>query len=307
MKRQATLFLCLLMLLVILSGCSNEKSPTQNFTVATQAFGPTEAATATPDPQSIPQNDPSSNDPSIFASNPYDDALDNFTPEDVLNEEGYQDDGIYDSDTYDGYDSAGFVAGGFEEYAYAEETSTPYPYAGTSPIPLNPVDMPTPTPRPPLNFTFVPYTITSMGLTFDGPAGWVPNESVNGQFLLQESDMQLKDGQLGILTITSAPLTNDYSESNLKEEVMARYRNITDTDFSSLKPSLTATRHLMGHMGVYMNYTATRSDGTQIGGRIHCVSIDKTLYGIEIIYPLGFRDAFLEVFSQMRSSIKRIQ
>ena len=64
---------------------------------------------------------------------------------------------------------------------------------------------------------------------------------------------------------------------------------------------------MMGSQGVYANYSGTLTDGTEVGGRIHYVSIDKILYGLEIQFPLGFKDDFIDVFGEIRSSMKQMQ
>ena len=82
---------------------------------------------------------------------------------------------------------------------------------------------------------------------------------------------------------------------------------IGGAQFVSFKPSYTATRHMMGATGVYANYSGTLADGTAVGGRIQYASIDGTLYGLEIVFPEGFRGDFIDVFGQIRSSMKLIK
>ena len=45
-------------------------------------------------------------------------------------------------------------------------------YAGASPIPLDPIDMPTPTPKPVLPFSYGDVDASNIGLTFQAPVGW---------------------------------------------------------------------------------------------------------------------------------------
>ena len=49
----------------------------------------------------------------------------------------------------------------------------------------------------------------------------------------------------------------------------------------------------------------TLKDGTAVGGRIHAVCVDKVLYCIQITYPLGYKDDYLNVFSEVRQTLKR--
>ena len=319
MKRQWKMILCLLLAAITLSSCaSNPEEQPKVFAEMTQALGP--AGATTPDPQAGQQQQQGGEqqqDQGIFAQNPYDisqieDIMNEFAAADPMAEEQYGFDDGMGGDYGEGFDdgmgsSADLINDdGFGGFAVAADPyATPYPYAGSTPIPLDPVDMPSPPPRTEIVFNYVPYTIASLGLTFEGPAGWVPDETVSEMFTLSEPPEQMKDGQLGIITIYATPIASHYSENNLKAEINQRLKNIGATNFTKWEPSLTATRHLMGSMGVYAQYSGTMVDGLQIGGRIHSVSIDNVLYTIEIVYPLSYREDFLNVFSQMRTSIKR--
>ena len=292
MKRQWKIILCLVLVLAALSGCSDSGNSPQVYEEVTQYIGP--SATNTPKPA---QNNPSQqNEGSIFANNPYNMDGDGFTPEDALGEEDY----FEAEDSGDVYDQPGsiFLGQGMDAGA------TRYPYAGSTPIPLDPVDMPPPTARAPLVFAFVPYNISSLGLTFEGPAGWYPDESVTEQFTLSEPENQVKDNQQCVIKINASLVNSNYSETNLKTEVLERLKTISATNFEVWSPSLTATRHLMGGKGVYANYSGTLANGVKVGGRVHFTCIDKVLYSIEIVFPLAYKEDYLEVFSQMRLTVK---
>ena len=165
MKRQWKIALCLAMVLAALSGCSDQGAPSQVFEEVTQFIGP--AATDPPQPQ--PNNPPQQNGGSIFANNPYDigsedyqgeedySGAEDYTGEDALGEEDWEDGGY--EDTYDEGASAPL------SQAY-DPDATLYPYAGSTPIPLDPVDMPPPPTQAPLVFAFMPYDIPSLGLSF---------------------------------------------------------------------------------------------------------------------------------------------
>ena len=301
MKRLWKLLLCLLLAVLTLSACSGQPSSPEQFPEVTQALGP---ATPTPEPIVLDsQDDPSTADgsgdsgaadpsapQSIFDTNPYDVVLENgFTEQDALNEENYIDPELDDgSDLY-----------------VPEPTGTVYPYAGSTPIPLDPIDMPTPTPRPSLSFTYGDYSAASVGVSFKAPAGWLVDESQAQTFILREPDSQIKDGQQCVITISSQAGTSNYNQSDLETLVKDRLDVIGGaSNITSFKPSYTATRYMMGSLGVYANYTATRSDGVEIGGRIQYVCIDRTLYGLEILFPEGFREDFIDVFGKIRGSMK---
>jgi len=299
MKHKRGIALCLCGLLVVLSGCTGDNSdPNGQFAEITQNLGP--AITAAP----VTENQPTtqSQQGSIFAQNPSNVSAGStdFSEEDPIREEDIDYQGGF-TDEGDSYSAAyGAI------YTFPDENATVYPYAGSTPIPLDPIDMPPPPPRLPVTFAYVPYIVASLGISFEGPAGWVPDEvSMIDTFILSEPANQMKEGQLGIIRVQVVSVTRNYSESNLKAEVTDRLKAIGSVNYAEWKPSLTATRHLMGTMGVYANYSGTLVNGVQVGGRIHCVCIDQRLYTIEITYPLGYRDDYLNAFSKMRETIKR--
>ena len=287
MKRNWKLLLCLLMAALTLCACSAKESP-EDFPDITQAIGPTATPTAVP----VPEVQSGSNQPggdSIFSNNPYDvDLTEEWTEDDIFSEENFVDP-IEDQ----------FVA-------YVPDT-TVYPYAGSTPIPLNPVDMPSPTPRPKLNFTYSTYIASTVGVTFEGPVSWMVDESQPYVLMLSEPSSQIRDNEQCVVTISAEPVSSTYSKSDLKTHVNQRLDTIGGEAFTEWKPSLTATRYMMGSNGVYANYSGMLNDGTEVGGRIQYVCIDSVLYGLEIVFPLGFKDDFLDVFGQIRSSMALIR
>lgn len=293
MKRNVKMLLCLLMALLLLSACGTKELP-EDIPNITQAIGPTATPTAMPT-QAPAADQPDVSAPgvvsgeSIFSSNPYDVDISGLSAETILSEESYVD-----------------PYAGTEMLSAAEPVGTPYPYAGSTPIPLNPIDMPTPTPRPDLKFTYSTYTASTVGVTFDGPVGWMVDESQSTMLILSEPVNQIRDGQQCIVTLSAEPVSSNYSKRDLGSHVEARLDTLYSPDYDEWKPSYTATRYMMGSEGVYANYTAVRNDGVEIGGRIHYVCIDKILYGLEIVYPKGFGDDFLDVFGEIRSSMKMV-
>lgn len=289
MKRLWKIALCLLLTTVTLSACSGATPPSGNggavYDQATQYLGPT--ATPSPAPTQPPVS--SGGDPSIFSANPYD-VTDGFTADDAMGEEDYIDPAI-NGDT--ALSALQANAGGTE-----------YPYAGSTPIPLDPIDMPSPTPHPELSFTYASYTAGSLGVTFEAPSGWIVDDSQTEVFMVTEPDSQMHDGKQCVITISAMPVNSNYSERDLKSEVTDRLKTISAVNFSEWKPSLTATRYLMGSKGVYANYTGTRADGVKLGGRIHYACVNNMLYGVEIDFPLEYKDDYLNVFAKIRETLK---
>ncbi len=294
MKRLWKIALCLALALIALTACSSGEQPnggSQIYAEATQYLGP---VTATETPTEAPQETAASSDGgndsggvSIF-DNPYD-----VSPDEALDEENYIDPYDTGADTGSLLTSSG-ASGGAE---------TVYPYAGATPIPLKPVDLPTPTPHPELTFDYATYTAGSLGLSFDCPSGWLVDESQTDVFVLTEPETQMHDGQQCIITISAEPVTANYSESDLKKQVTQRLKEIGSVNFTVWNPSLTATRTLMGSNGVYANYTGTLANGVELAGRILYASANNKLYGVEMVYPRDYRDDYLNIFAKIRETI----
>jgi|GEM_PF-130449 len=292
MKRTAFVLLCLMALALLVSGCQSQPQESL-YAEATQHIGP---VTTTAAPTTVPTT------ADADATVPVEpDAT--YTESNALGEEG-----ISPEDTTAPYDyDAGYQAQTslFSSTNESPAIATSYPYTGSTPIPLNPIDAPTPTPQAPLNFTYVPYSPASVGVTFEAPAGWIADDSYNEVFTLSEPESQMKNGQLGIINVYAVPVGSDYSESELTSEIKQRINTIGSLNFSEWKPSLTDTRYLMGKMGVYANYTGTLLSGVEVGGRVHATTIDSVLYCIQITYPLSYKDDFMDVFRQLRDTIER--
>ena len=292
MKRTALVLLCLAAFSLLLTGCQGQQQ--EPYTEVTQYIGLAEETTP-------PPAEDSTADETALNTNV------DFTEEDALNEE---DASILEAAA----DSAAFDAGLaaqtslFSSAAQSDTTSaTVYSFTGSTPIPLNPIDAPTPTPQAPLNFSYISYSPSTVGVTFEAPAGWIPDETYNEVFTLTEPESQIKNGQLGSINIYAVPVIGDYSESQLVQEIKQRLNTIGSLDFTEWSPSYTATRYLMGSTGVYANYTGKLVTGVEVGGRIHATTIDSVLYCIQITYPLDFRTDFMDVFAKLRETIKRVQ
>ena len=290
MKRQWKLALCLMMAILLLTSCSDSGSSNQPvFPEITQNLGLPQVTDApTPEPTAEPVQD---EEGSVFTDNPFDVPAE-FSETDPIAEETAPEP-VNLSDSISG------------NYTVVEETE--YNYAGSTPIPLDPVDMPTPTPRPPVNFTYVAYNAGSLGLTFEAPSGWIADDSLTEVYSVIEPAEQMVGGQQCVVTIVAVPVNTNYDQRDLESHVTQRLDTLYSSDYTSWKPSYTATRYMMGSEGVYANYTGTLTDGTEVGGRIHYVCIDKMLFGLEIQFPLGFKGDFIDVFGEIRSSMKLMQ
>ncbi len=287
MKRTALALVCLAALALLLTGCQEQQQ--DSFPEVTQYIGPAE--TAAP-PTAAPTADDTGSADTV-----------DFTEADALSEEDDTVAGTVDTLDFD----PGFVAQTslFSLNTQDDPNATAYPYTGSTPIPLDPIDGPTPSPQATLSFTYISYSPASVGVTFEAPAGWIADDTFNEVFTLSEPESQMKNGQLGIINVYAVPVTSNYSEAQLAQEIKQRLNTIGSLNFTEWKPSLTATRYLMGSKGVYANYYGTLVTGVEVGGRIHAATIDNVLYCIQITYPLAFREDFMNVFSQLRETIQR--
>ncbi len=184
-------------------------------------------------------------------------------------------------------------------------SSMAYPYAGATPLPLDPIDMPTPTPRPALTFTYQEYESTKLGLKFQGPAGWIADTSSEDTFLLTEPPEQQKDGYTAFMSLRKAPVSKDYSKSDMTQEVKDVLNQLGATNYESgtWRPSNTAERTLIGHDGIYADYQGTLVGGIRVRGRVHVTCIDKTLYILHMSHPAGYNTDYLKNHGELRESL----
>ena len=217
------------------------------------------------------------------------------TPADTQGDEGdgYAEDAINEEG----------INGTTSEIPVEEVSSMAYPYAGATPIPLDPVDMPTPTPRPELTFAYQPYESTKLGLKFEGPIGWLIDESSDDTLTLTEPAEQQKDGYTAFMTLRKTPASKEYTKNDLVKEVKDNLDTIGATNYVDFRPSQTADRTLIDHEGVYANYEGTLIGGVRVRGRVHVTCIDKTLYIVHFSHPAGYNTDYLQNHGKLRETL----
>ena len=191
-------------------------------------------------------------------------------------------------------------------------TNTPIPvisgqYSGATPVVIDPIDKPTPTPLPPLSFTYRTYTATNLGLTFEGPAGWVEDTSEANTYKIQSTDWAT--GYAATLVIRATSTNIEYTTDLLTTEVKSMLTNLRNANYPKFSPSNTATRKglFLGATGVYANYTATLDGNLEIAGRLAAVYKNNTLYTVHITYPAGYTDTYkTNVYDKLRDTLKVI-
>ena len=180
-------------------------------------------------------------------------------------------------------------------------------YAGATPVAIDPIDKPTPTPRPELTFTYQTYTASKLGITFDGPAGWIVDDSQDSVFTLTEPMEQQKDNYTAVLSISAAPSGGQMSISDMKTEIKEIVAAIGDTNFKEWRLNDIGTRTLMDGDGVYQVWRGVTLDGTIIRGRVHIACVNRVLYTISMSHPGWYNTDYLKIHGKLRETMKLIQ
>lgn len=180
-------------------------------------------------------------------------------------------------------------------------------YAGATPILLDPIDMPTGTPRPPLTFTFAPYTAAALGLTFESVAGYTVDESTPNTYILTEPTEQVKDEYPVTVTFSVLPVTATYKSADARRDLLAKVDELGQINYKSWEPTYTAERTLLDRPGYYVNYRGVLLDDTIVRGRLHMALLPgNRLLMIHISYPGWYADDYIGVFTHIRNTIKSL-
>ena len=203
--------------------------------------------------------------------------------------------------------------GGDEEFlenlSNIVDVQTPAPtmkseYAGATPVLVDPIDKPTPTPLPPLTFSYQKYTASALHLTFEGPVGWVEDDSMPDTYILTNPTAGVD--YAAQLSIQLVPVDKARNKNELIKEVKTRLDEIGGTCLK-YERSQTAGRKFMNVDGVYANYKATPLDGAKIAGRMIIACSNKTLYILHVSYPQGYTSTYVDnVYDKFRHTVKTI-
>ena len=213
------------------------------------------------------------------------------------------DDGSYDPTSEEG---------GNEEMLPSDQTAadgtTPAPtmkseYAGATPVLIDPIDKPTPTPLPQLTFTYATYEAPALHLTFDAPAGWLPDDSASDTYKLTNPDPSMD--YAATLSIRLVPVSKNYNKNELIKEVKSALDTIGSDGFTKFERSNTAGRKFMNADGIYANYSGTTTDNVKVAGRIIIACSNKMLYILDVSYPQGYTKTYVDgVYDKFRHTVK---
>lgn len=215
-----------------------------------------------------------------------------------------QNNGLWDLPA--GYDPASeeddgyyFADAMYDEYGNAV-------YAGATPIPIDPVDMPTATPRPELTFSYGEYVAAKLGLKFQSAVGYTVNDSASDRYVLTEPASAVKDNYAATITLQITPITNNYDLADVKSE-LANYLNNEKTQYEGWQIYTAASKTLMGKSGYYNNYRAEKPDGTIVRGRVHMAIISENeLLTLHVSCPGWFNTSYMKVYDQIRDTLERV-
>ncbi len=216
------------------------------------------------------------------------------------------------SDDYDtnGYDPTQEEGGGEEEIISQaaqlnDVTAAPTmqrEYAGATPVLIDPIDKPTPTPLPVLTFSYVKYEATALGLSFEAPAGWLPDDSQPDTYTLTNPDPSMD--YAASLSIRTVPVSKNYNKNELIKEVKNTLDTLGSEGFKKFERSNTAGRKFMNSDAIYANYTGTLTSGVKIAGRLIIACSNKTLYILHVSYPQGYTKTYVDgVYDKCRHSV----
>ncbi len=180
-------------------------------------------------------------------------------------------------------------------------------HAGSTPIPLDPVDMPPPTERPDLTFTFATYTATNLGITFESVAGYLVDDSQPDIYVLTEPPEMKKENYSVVFTFSKTAVTNNYNVNNLKTDLRTFATDLGKVNYQEWRVSDTAERTLLGKPGAYITYRGVLFDGTIVRGRVHMALLDNNrVLSIHYTGPGEYNTDYTDVFSRIRSTLKSL-
>ena len=175
------------------------------------------------------------------------------------------------------------------------------PYAGATPILLDPVNLPTPTPRVPLTFTYTQASVN--GLTFEYPVGWSLETPDKNTIVLR--DPYSYDNYTAEMTIRFESVPGSYTLKDVKNKVAEMLKEIGQYNFTKWETKIAAERKLLNKDGWYNNYSGVYFDGTKISGRV-MVSLldDNRIITLHMTCPDGYNNSYMNVVKQFSNTAK---
>ncbi len=178
-------------------------------------------------------------------------------------------------------------------------------YAGSTPMPLDPIDMPTPPPRQPLTFTYAGYTATNLGLTFESVAGYEEDASAGDAYILRQPENQVVDNYRVEFIFTTEPVAGNYQKNDIRATLRGKLEALGREDYRTWQPTNLEERGLLNAPGYYANYRGVKTDGTIVRGRIHSALLPgNRLLTVHMTCPAEYNTDYTRVFTHIRSTLK---
>lgn len=207
----------------------------------------------------------------------------------------------------EGYDPASEEDNGMFNANAAYDAYGNMIYAGATPIPIDPIDMPTPTARPDLTFNYGEYTASKLGLKFKSAVGYTINDNANNIYILTEPDAAVKDNHACVITLEISSITTSYTAKDIRTD-LASYLEAEGSQYTKWQTWTAASKTLMKGEGYYNNYRGELADGTIVRGRVHMAKIsDNQLLTLHISAPGWYNSSYMKIYDTIRDSISPLQ
>ena len=206
----------------------------------------------------------------------------------------------------EGYDPASEEDNGsYSPYASAYTSYDTSMYAGATPIPLDPIDMPTTTPKPTLTFSNGLVTLDNLRLSFEAPVGWGIDTSADDAVTLVNQNAL--DGYNAYITVRVYSVASSFKLADLRTELRNYLKELGQYNFAKWNPTDTATRTLLKKDGYYADYTGQYYDGTAIHGRVMMALLDnQKVIMVHLSCPDGyFESSYKAVINHVRDTLKQ--
>ncbi len=219
-------------------------------------------------------------------------ALPTDAPSSLALPEGYDPASEEDDDDYGVYSSA------YNDYGRTL-------YAGATPIPLDPIDMPTPTPKPTLTFSYGVVTSDKLRLSFEGPVGWGIDTSADDAITL--INQNALDGYNAYITIRVYGVSSTFKLADLRDELKNYLKELGQYNFDKWSTKEIASRQLLKKDGYYNDYEGRYYDGIAVYGRVMMALLDNhQVIMLHLSCPDGyFNSSYKAVINHVRDTLKQ--
>ncbi len=207
----------------------------------------------------------------------------------------------------EGYDPASEEDDGdYSSYTPSYGSYNSAVYAGATPIPLDPIDMPTPTPKPTLTFSYGEVTSDKLRLSFEGPVGWGIDASADDAVTLVNQNAL--DGYNAYITVRMYSVASAFKLADLRTELRNYLKELGQYNFTKWTPTETASRTLLKKDGYYADYKGQYYDGTSIHGRVMMALLDnQRVIMVHLSCPDGyFESSYKAVINHVRDTLKQL-